>query len=268
MVASSNNPSVMATAPLSYPELLAGDVAVVTGAAQGNGAAIARGLAKSGARVAVVDRDESGAQAVAADIVAQGGTAKGYQLDVSDLPGCERFAAAVANYLGPVSILVNNAGVVRRVGLEDDGFVASVRDQFAVNALGSAHMVKVLLTQLRQTSGRIVNVGSIASFNATSGGIGYGMSKGGVLMMTKTMAAELAEHHIRVNAIAPGLIVTPMTAPTRGNADVAARYIDHIPLKRFGEADELIGPVLFLVSQLSSYVTGVMLPVDGGYLAT
>jgi NAD(P)-dependent dehydrogenase (short-subunit alcohol dehydrogenase family) len=86
-------------------------------------------------------------------------------------------------------------------------------------------------------------------------------------MLTKTMAAELAPLGIRVNGVAPGLMITPMTEPTRANPEAASRYLDHIPLNRFGDADELVGPVLFLASRLSSYVTGVMLPVDGGYLA-
>lgn len=250
-----------------YPNLLKGNVAVVTGAAQGNGAAIARGLARYGARIAVADRDEQGARAVADSITENGGEASALHLNVADMEGCERGAAAIARELGPASILVNNAGIVRRVGIEEDIFLDSVKDQFSVNALGSAQMVKALLPQLRETRGRIVNIGSIASFNATTGGIGYGLSKGGVLLMTKTMAAELAQYGIRVNGIAPGIIITSMTEPTRNNAGVAARYLEHIPLNRFGEADELVGPVVFLVSTLSSYVTGVMLPVDGGYLA-
>jgi NAD(P)-dependent dehydrogenase (short-subunit alcohol dehydrogenase family) len=127
-------------------------------------------------------------------------------------------------------------------------------------------MVKLLIGQLKRTQGRIIHIGSIASFRATTGGVGYGASKGAVRLMTAAMAEELAEFGIRVNGVAPGIIITPMTEPTRSNPDVAGRFLEHIPLKRFGEADELVGPVLFLASSLSSYVTGVMLPVDGGYL--
>jgi NAD(P)-dependent dehydrogenase (short-subunit alcohol dehydrogenase family) len=247
--------------------LLAGDVAVVTGAAQGNGATIAKGLAAAGAAVAVTDLNAAGAAEVAAAIAADGGRARSFTLDVTDAAQCRSVAAAVEAELGPVSILINNAGIVRRVGIEQDGFLASVKDQHSANVLGSMQTVSALLGQLTRTRGRIVNVGSIASFQATTGGIGYGASKGAVLMMTKAMASELAPRGIRVNGIAPGVIATPMTAPTRANADVAAKYLDRIPLKRFGETEDLVGPVLFLVSRLSAYVTGAMLPVDGGYLA-
>jgi NAD(P)-dependent dehydrogenase (short-subunit alcohol dehydrogenase family) len=222
-------------------ELLKGDVALVTGAAQGNGAAIARGLAAAGASIVATE--------------------------VTDIAQCEATARQAEAAVGPVSILVNNAGIVRRVAIEHDAFLGSVRQQFEINALGSAQMVKALLSQLTRTKGRVVNVGSIASFSATTGGIGYGASKGAVMLMTKTMAAELAPLGIRVNGIAPGVIVTPMTEPTRANASTASKYTERIPLGRFGEADELVGPVLFLASSLSTYVTCVMLPVDGGYLA-
>jgi NAD(P)-dependent dehydrogenase (short-subunit alcohol dehydrogenase family) len=250
-----------------HDRLLAGDIVVVTGAAQGNGAAIARGLARHGAVVAMADRDAAKLQEAVESIQAEGGRVQGFTLDVSDMADCERFASDVQKQLGPASVLVNNAGIVRRVSVEEDGFVGSMRDLFEVNTLGSAHMVKALLSQLKLTKGRVIHIGSIASFAATTGGVAYGASKGGVLLMTKTMAAELAPFGIRVNGIAPGLMVTPMTEPTRANPEAARLYLEHIPMKRFGDAGELVGPVLFLASELSSYVTGVMLPVDGGYLS-
>ncbi|MBS4047041.1 SDR family NAD(P)-dependent oxidoreductase [Ferrovibrio sp.] len=249
-----------------FPDLLKGDIAIVTGAAQGNGAAIAIGLAQCGAKIAVVDRDADKLAGTVDAIKANGGQAAAYHLDVADLAACQKLAGDVQRDLGYASVLVNNAGIVRRVGVEEDGFIASVHDQFTVNTLGSAHLVKAFLSQLTATKGRIINIGSIASFAATTGGIGYGASKGAVLMMTKTMAAELAPLGIRVNGVAPGLMITPMTAPTRNKPEAVRQYMDHIPMKRFGDAGELIGPILFLASQLSSYVTGVMLPVDGGYL--
>lgn len=247
--------------------LLKADVAVVTGAAQGNGAAIARGLARAGARVAAVDREADRLQTTVEAIRAEGGAISGHVLDITDLAAGERFASEVEQEHGPVSVLVNNAGIVRRVLVEEEGFLASVKDQFAINTLASAQMVKLLIGQLKRTQGRIIHIGSIASFRATTGGVGYGASKGAVRLMIAAMAEELAQFGIRVNGVAPGIIITPMTEPTRSNPDVAGRFLEHIPLKRFGEADELVGPVLFLASSLSSYVTGVLLPVDGGYLA-
>ena len=259
--------SVTKGALTRLPQLLDGEVAVVTGAAQGNGAAIARGLALSGARVAAADRDAGKLQDFVQELRGMGAEIAAYPLDVSDSNACNRVADQIASDLGQVSILVNNAGIVRRVPIGDDGFVKSVEDQFAVNVMGSAFMVQALTDQLAATGGRIINVGSIASFRATTGGIGYGISKGAVRLMTQTMAAELAPRGIRVNGIAPGVIVTPMTEVTRQNPDAMRMYMDHIPLKRLGEAEELVGPVLFLASGLSTYVTGVMLPIDGGFTA-
>lgn len=247
------------------PGLLTGDVAVVTGAAQGNGAAFARGLALSGARVAAADIDRGKLDAFVAELRELGGKVEAYELDVTDEAACEAFAARVEADLGPVSILVNNAGIVRRVPITEDGFVKSVEDQISVNVLGSVFMTRALARQLAATGGRVINLGSIASFRATTGGIGYGISKGAVRLMTQTMAAEMAPMGVRVNGIAPGVIVTPMTEVTRQNPESMRMYMDHIPMKRLGEADELVGPVLFLASRISSYMTGVMMPVDGGF---
>lgn len=252
---------------LSDRPLLAGEIAVVTGAAQGNGLAIARGLAQHGAKVALADCNETLLAETVSSLKGEGRCVAGFPLDVSNYSDCCDFSQAVKTQLGAVSILVNNAGIVRRVGVRDDQFIVSMRALFEVNTLGSANMVKALLDDLSSTKGRVINVGSIASFVSTTGGVAYGASKGGVLLMTKTMAAELAPLGIRVNGIAPGLIETPMTEPTRANPKSAQLYLDHIPMNRFGSATELVGPVVFLASQLSSYVTGVMLPVDGGYLS-
>lgn len=252
--------------PSPVPGLLDGDIAVVTGGARGNGEAIAKGLAGLGASVAVVDVDTEGCEAVAAAIRAAGGRAHSYSCDVTVVPECTSLAESVAKDLGPISILVNNAGIIRRTPISDAAFLESFQAVIAVNVLGTANMVKACLPQLVLTKGRVVNLGSIASFLSTPGGAAYASSKGAVLQLTKTMAAELAPDGIRVNAIAPGVIKTPMTEVTRNNPETAARFLAHTPLNRFGEPDELVGPIAFLASSMSSYVTGVMLPVDGGYL--
>lgn len=244
---------------------LSGEVAVVTGAAMGNGAAIARGLSLCGAKVIMADLNPDILSQTVEAIRAEGGDVTGAVADVADHAACKALAATVQDTYGPASILINNAGICRRVPTGEDGFLGSIQVQLNVNALGSAQMVEALLPQLKITRGRVVNIGSIASFVATTGGVGYGMSKGAVLLMTKTLAAELAPFGIRVNGIAPGVIKTPMTEPTRAKADTVDKYFDHIPFRRFGEAIELVGPVLFLASAQSSYVTGVMLPVDGGF---
>lgn len=241
-------------------------VAVVTGAGQGNGRAIALGLARQGAHVAVCDIDGTKAAGTAAEIEALGARAFAATVDVSDKRACAGFADACRERLGEVEILVNNAGIIRRQRILEDGFDDGWDALFRVNVDGTRNMLKALLPQLRARKGRVVNLGSIMSVTAGAGISAYAATKGAILQFTKAMANELAADGIRVNAIAPGVIATPMTEATRANSDAISRFMGHTPLGRVGEPEELVGPVLFLVSDMSSYVTGVLLPVDGGYL--
>lgn len=247
--------------------LLAGQVVVVTGAAQGNGRAIALGLARAGAAVAVADINGAGAQAVAAEIATTGSKAFGAALDVSDAKACAAFAAAAEAALGAAcSVLVNNAGIIRRVAIDDPDYDRHWLDTLTVNVTGMKNVTRALLPQLRKTKGRIVNLGSINSFATGPRATTYTASKGAVLQFTRALAAELAPEGIRVNGIAPGVIDTPMTEATRSDPAAIGRFMAHTPMGRTGKPEELIGPVLFLASDMSSYVTGAMLPVDGGYL--
>lgn len=247
--------------------LLDGEVAVVTGAAQGNGRAIALGLAQQGASVALADVNGAGAEAVAAEIVAAGGKAFGAALDVRDGEACARFAEAAETALGGAcSVLVNNAGIIRRVAIDDPDYDRHFLDTLSVNVLGMKNVTRAFLAQLRRTRGRIVNLGSINSFATGPRATSYTASKGAVLQFTRALAAELAPEGIRVNGIAPGVIDTPMTEATRADPAAIGRFMAHTPMGRTGRPDELVGPVLFLASAMSSYVTGAMLPVDGGYL--
>ena len=248
-------------------DLLRGEIAVVTGAAQGNGRAIALGLARFGAKLAVADINEEGVTRTAEEGDALGASVHAGAVDVSDRASCLQFADAVEMRLGPASVLVNNAGIIRRAAFDSESFDADWATTFRVNVHGCANMVTAFLPQLRRTQGRIVNLGSIMSFVAARNTAAYAASKGAVLQLTKALAAELAPDGIRVNGIAPGVIATPMTEATRADPDALARFMNHTPLGRVGDPDELVGPVVFLASRLSSYVTGVMLPVDGGYLA-
>jgi NAD(P)-dependent dehydrogenase (short-subunit alcohol dehydrogenase family) len=244
-----------------------GQVVLVTGAGRGNGAAIARAFGAAGARVAVVDRNLETAAAVAAQIGAEHGSAEAFELDVSDPHACVQAAAVVRERLGSVNVLVNNAGILLRGAFGQGDALGDWERTLGVNLSGPYHMALALLDQLKATRGCILNVGSIQSFVATPNSVPYTASKGGVAQLTKALASELAPHGVRVNAIAPGFMVTPMTAGTLADPDKTARLLAHVPMQRPGEAAELAGPALFLCSIHASYVTGAILPVDGGYLS-
>ncbi|MNY23768.1 2-dehydro-3-deoxy-D-gluconate 5-dehydrogenase [compost metagenome] len=168
---------------------------------------------------------------------------------------------------GDASILVNNAGIHRRGQFGEEGHFGTWREVMAVNLDGIMYGITAFLDQLKRTKGNIINLASIQSFTAAPNfTTAYAASKGGVAMLTKSLAVDLAQHGVRVNAIAPGFIETPQTAVSRANPDRVAFVMSHTPMKRAGRADEMAGPAVFLASHLASFVTGVILPVDGGFL--
>lgn len=249
------------------PKVLKGKTALVTGAGQGNGRAIARGLAQAGARVIVTDVVEPNAAAVSICIRTEGGDAVAYRLDVTSAQACSELAERVRQEVGSIDILVNNAGIILRVGLDGEGAADSLARTLEVNVMGTFHPMRAWVAALRETRGAIVNVASISASVGLAHAVGYSASKAAVKLLTQSLAVELAGDGIRVNAIAPGLIDTPMTAYTRESPGRLDRFMSRTPMRRMGHAEELIGPVVFLASEMGSYVTGVTLPVDGGYLA-
>jgi meso-butanediol dehydrogenase/(S,S)-butanediol dehydrogenase/diacetyl reductase len=196
-----------------------------------------------------------------------GGQGWVYALDVTDVAAVQTLANQVQNELGNIDILVNNAGVILREGIDSPNAHAVIRKVMDVNLLGVFNTIHAWLPALRATRGCIVNISSGAAFLGQPRALGYSASKGAVKMLTQSMAADLGVDGIRVNAIAPGVIVTPMTDVTRADPQRLEKFMVRIPLGRLGQAHEIAGAAVFLASDLATYVNGVTLPVDGGTLA-
>jgi len=241
---------------------LEGRVALVTGAGRGIGAAIARTLAEAGARVAVLSRTEANAQQVAQQITQAGGEALSIAADVADTDAVENAISAVLNRWERLDILVNNAGVTR------DMLLLRMKDEdwdqvLTVNLRGAFVATRAALKpMLRQRWGRIVNISSVVGITGNAGQANYAASKAALIAFTRTVALEVGSRNITCNAIAPGLIETDMTRALPDN--LREHALQRIPLGRFGAPEEVAFGVLFLCSELASYITGQVLILDGG----
>ncbi|MBV9565785.1 MAG: SDR family oxidoreductase [Bradyrhizobium sp.] len=250
--------------------LLQNHLAVITGAASGIGRGIAQAYAREGARVVLLDVNEQAAAEAAQEIRNGGGEADSFALDVTNREDCFRVAKQVADKAGQVSILVNNAGITRRNGFTSDAdtVLKDWHDVLGINLHGPFNVTQAFLEPLRATKGRIINIGSIQSFLhlRTPTSPAYTTSKHGVLGFTRALAVELGRHGIRVNAIGPGFIETPLNEKVRAsNPELVKTFMDHTPLGRSGTPADIAGPAVFLASDLSAYVTGTILMADGGY---
>lgn len=245
---------------------LSGRIAVVTGGGNGNGAAIAKGLATAGARVAIVDINAEAATETAAQIKKAGGAAWAYVADVSSPADCSTLADRVRSDIGDVGILVNNAGILIRGRIEDANAPEVWTKTLSVNVNGPFNMTLAFLPALKSTNGVVINLGSIQSFVGAPTSSAYAVSKGAVAQFTRTLALELGPYGIRVNAVAPGMFETAMTVESMADPARLEPFLRHVPLGRSALPRELAGPVVFLASDAASYVTGAVLPVDGGYL--
>ena len=250
--------------------LLNGHLAVITGAGSGIGQAVAHGYAREGARVVLLDQHDAAAIGTAETIKAEGGEASAYRLDVSDRAQCRDVAARIGTELGQISILVNNAGINRRnpITADAEAVTSDWDDIIGINLNGVFNVTHAFLEPIRATKGRIVNIGSVQSFvhMRTPNSAAYTTSKHGVLGFTRALAAELGPEGVRVNAIGPGLIETPLNEQARkNNPDLLPIFMDHTPLKRAGKPEDIVGPAIFLASDMSAYVTGGIVMADGGY---
>lgn len=243
------------------PSLLDGKVAVVTGAADGIGLAIARTLWGHGARVVLADVRSRAAADAAAALDPDGTTTLGWACDVSSETDVAALVAGAVDRWGHLDVFVNNAGITRDVTLAKMS-VADFRQVMEVNLLGTWLGTREALRAMRDQGGAIVNMSSISGKVGNFGQGNYSAAKAGVVALTKVAAREGARHGIRVNAIQPGLIRTGMTAAMP--PDVLAAKVAEVPLGRPGEADEVAKVALFLASDLSSYVTGTVVEVAGG----
>jgi 3-oxoacyl-[acyl-carrier protein] reductase len=244
---------------------LEGKVAIVTGGASGLGRAMALRFAAEGAAVLVADRDD--ATPVVDEIAAAGGRGQAASVDVTDAASVEAMVATAIDAFATVDILVNSAGVG-----EQTPFLKQTPEEFerivAVNLTGGYRCIKAVSAVMTGAGyGRIVNIASVAGLQGVSGRVGYGTSKHGVVGLTRHVAVELAPYGITVNAIAPGPVDTAMTAEVHTQATRDA-YNRNIPLHRYGTPEEIASAALFLASDEAAYITGHVLPVDGGFTST
>ena len=245
--------------------LLEGKVAIVTGASRGIGKAIAEQFIAQGAKVAFTYR--SSAEAAAAleqELSAGGGTVKGFQSDAASMTDAERLVGEVVEAFGTVDIVINNAGIT------DDTLLMRMTEEqwdrvISVNLKSCFNLTKaVMRPMLIARSGSIVNISSVVGVQGNAGQANYAASKAGILGFTKSVALELGSRNIRCNAIAPGFIETEMTAKL--DADTVQGWRDAIPLKRGGTPEDVANLCVFLASDMSAYITGQTLNVDGGMI--
>ena len=247
---------------------LSGKVAVVTGGNGGIGRSLALGFARAGCAVAIIGRNEAKNQLVIEELKDTGQPALALCVDLTHRDRLEPAMEQIESELGPVNTLVNNAGIVSLSGgiLQES---AEDWDDVIETQLNSVFLLsKTVARRMREReAGKIINIGSMYSYFGSGLIPSYSAAKGAIVQLTKSMAIELAPYNIQVNAIAPGWFKTDMTAPVRSDEmkEMNDEIIARTPAGRWGDPDELVGTAIFLASHASDFVTGAMIPVDGGY---
>ncbi len=247
---------------------LTGQVAVVTGGSRGIGRAIATGFAAAGADVVVASRSSETLDAAVAEIKGLGHQALGIRTDVSRLEDIRGLVAETVRRFGRIDILVNNAAInplwkrAEKLTQEDWDLLMAVdlRGAFFV----CQEVGKVMIGQ---RAGKIIVISSVTATRGTARGLPYTAAKAGLIAMAQTLAAEWCPYHVRVNAIAPGFVETDLTRGLMNNEEIYRDLIAKVPMGRFGHPEEMVGLAVYLASEASSYVTGQVFVVDGGYSA-
>ncbi|HWM93813.1 MAG TPA: glucose 1-dehydrogenase [Thermoanaerobaculia bacterium] len=247
------------------PYDLTGQVAIVTGASRGIGAAVAGALAASGARVVLASRKQEGVEAIAELIRSHGGDALAVACHTGRAQDCEALAARAQEAYGGIDILVNNAATSPHFGPLLEAEESHWDKTIEVNVKGYVHMIRSCVPRMKERGGgRVVNVASVAGMFPHNGLGVYGVTKAAVIMLTRTLGMELAKENVRVNAIAPGLIRTRFSEVLWSSPERQEKALASIPQGRLGEPDDLTGAVLYLASQASGFTTGSVMVIDGG----